>query len=192
MKKYFLTLCFACFATLSLSAQTFEAYIALFPAINSLTTWQDADIAAMPASAKTIISKDFYSFIGGGGQWGNKDAGYTGEAKLYPIGKVEIGGTVVVFIAATTYGYKADYDTQMTIDAFSYNKKTGALLRGGRSSYVFSVGGDPKTNTFMYTGKVETDGKTWLKVYQTGTGSAVTKQHAYKLSSKGLSFDKEF
>lgn len=168
-------------------AQTFEEYLAQFPAITGAKTWQDSDIASLPTQGKKLEGK-YYSFIGGG-----RPTTYSPDTRsVYPLGKIESGNTVTVFLAVPTTGYRADYDTQISVDAYSYNKKKGTLVNVGMNFYLFVVGGDPVTHTFMYTGKLETDGKTWLKVHQTGTGSAVTKKHAYKISGKGLSFDKEF
>jgi len=139
------------------------------------------------ATKQSTLPADLSKFIGGGSNFS-----YNDDSKCYPLGKIESGSSVTVFIAATSMSYKTDYNTQISLDAYSYNKKTGVLIRGALHSYLFSVGGNPVSNTFMYTGKVETGGKTWLKVYQTGSGTAVIKQHAYKISGKGLTFDKEF
>ena len=167
-------------------AQTFEEYLAQFPAITSAKTWQDSDIASLPTKG-TKLDAQYFSFIGGG-----KPTTYSADKSVYPLGKIEAGNTVIVLLAVPSSSYRADYDTQISVDTYSYNKKSGKLLPVGMNFYLFSVGGDPVTNTFMYTGKLETDGKTWLKIYQTGKGSTVTHQHAYKISGKGLSFDKEF
>lgn len=171
---------------LPVQAQTFQDYLAQFPPINGAKTWQDSEIASLPTKGTKLEAK-YFSFIGGG-----NPTTYSDGRSVYPLGKIELGNTVIVLLAVPSLGYRADYDTQISVDTYSYNKKSGKLLPVGMNFYLFSVGGDPVTNTFMYTGKLETDGKTWLKVYQTGTGSAVTHQHAYKVSGKGLSFDKEF
>lgn len=165
-------------------AQTFADYLAQFPAITSAKTWQDTEIAALPISGKKL-DMQYFSFL--------PNTTYSSSGKgVYPLGKIESGSTVTVFVAAPSTGYRADYNTQISVDTHSYNKKTGKPLRISTNFYLFSVGGDPETKTFMYTGKLETDGKTWVKVYQTGTGSAIKKQQAYKVSNKGLTFDKEF
>ena len=170
------------------NAQTFQEYLDQFPTVNTATTWQDAAIAGLPTSGKSTLPAHLHKFIVGGEQWSTRYS----INKLYPVGKIEVGGAVTVFIAATSLTYNLNTNTQISVDAFSYNKKSGAMLSSGKMFYLFSVGGDLETKAFMYTGKIETDGKTWLKVYQTGTGSAVMRQHAYKLSSKGMSFKKEF
>jgi hypothetical protein len=167
-----------------IQAQTFQEYIALFPLINGATTWTDTQIAALPTSDKPTMDSKFNAFIGG--------TGYTFDIqKVYPLGKVEVGNTVIVFIAATSTGYNPATNTQIAVNSYAYNKKTGKSV-GVFQSYVFSVGGAPDNLAFMYTGKMETDGKSWLKVYQTGSGSALTYQKAYKLTNKGLTYDKEF
>ena len=186
------TALYACLLFLNAQAQTFQEYLAEFPTITGMTTWQDADMLAYPSSDKKVLDPKYYTLIGGGGEWGNRSIEYRDNTKAYPLGKIEKGGTVIVFILATSSAYKADDNTQMAIDVFSYNKKNGNLLRGGRASYFMAFGGDAAGNTFMYAGKVETDGATWCKTYQTGTGSAVTGNRAYKISSKGLTYDKDF
>ncbi len=178
---------FVVFISNQIKAQTYAEYYAQFPTITTKTTWDNATILAYPESNKPKLDQKFYGLVGGKGngkgKWGTADA-YTSRQILYPLGKIETGSSVIVFVLALSGSYVADDNTQMSIDAFCYEKKTGNLLRGGINFYLIAYGGDVKYGKFMYKGNAVIDPKTLSTEVIEQDGKSTKR--TYKFKSSGL------
>ncbi len=190
MKKRFLTLVvLLCLYIFPAKAQSFQEYIQEFPLITKELTWKDTELAKYPIdNQKKILDDKYRGLVGGTGEWGQNGEDIYGTRVLYPLGRIESGSAVIVFFLTKSSGYKEDYDTQISVDSFAYNKKSGDLLRGGMNHYMLSVGGDVTTRKFMYTGMM-TVSPEYVTIEQTGEGDVITKNERYKVTGKGLSFE---
>lgn len=189
MKKLIASLCFCILFCVNVNAQTYAEYFNQFPLIKSQTTWDAKTIDEYPENGKPVLDEKYYGLIGGKGngkgKWG-QDEMYTFKPKaLYPLGRVEVGGCVYVFILAVPTSYEKGVNTKKTIDMFYYEKKTGNMMQGGVNFMFGFFGGETRFN-FQYTGSVSTDGKTLTKIHSQTDEKTVTTQ-IYKLKSSGTS-----
>lgn len=169
-------------------AQSYEDYYKQFPAITAKMTWDTPTMEKYPQSDKPTLDEKFYGLIGGKGngkgKWGTENA-YSGRKALYPLGKIEVGKTIIVFILSVSNSYVANDNTQMSLDAFCYEKKTGNLLRGGIQFYLAAFGGDVKYQKFMYTSTVNIDTKGITIDQKEEKTNEITKK-TYRFKSVGL------
>lgn len=176
MKKIALFICLMGISFL-VNAQTFQEYLTLFPDISQDFTWTGEDLEKLRIAGKNIPPK-FGKFI--------DDTGLVNEYR-FPAGKLEIGGTMIVFYAEHSSGYKENYDTQLSLHARVYNKK-GEILPGGIQNYLATNGGVP--NRFTYSFKLNFNFKEKkLIVDQKATDAEMQKKTTYKVSKKGLVFE---
>lgn len=168
--------------------QPYVEYFDLFPTLTETTTFTSEEMLTYPKSDKKMLSSSYFNLIRGTGEWGPSRDMYTGREKIYPLGKIELSKTVTVIFLELVLSYEEGDNTQMKISVMTY-KKDGTALRAEYRDGLIYFGGDAKNNTFMYSGKFETDGKSWIKTIQTGTGDVMKHNHTYSISSKGLSLD---
>lgn len=164
--------------SLCINAQNFQEYLALFPDISQDFTWTGADLEKLRVAGKNIPPK-FGKFI--------DNTGLVNEYR-FPAGKLEVGGAVIIFYAEHSNGYQKNYDTQLHLHARTYNKK-GEIIPGGIHNYLATNGEVP--NRFSYSFELIFNFKDKkLIIDQKATDAEMQNKTTYKISKKGLVFEK--
>ncbi len=191
MKKLFLSALFSVFIFNNINAQTYAEYFNQFPLITKNTTWDANMMENYHTLGKPKLDDKFLPLVGGKGngkgKWATKQDVYMSmdiERGLYPLGRVEVGNCVYVFIFKAP---KSDSkDTQCTIDMFFYEKKTGNMMQGGVNfMFAFFGGISDQYQTFKHKGSITTDGKTLIKVEERTDEPSQKRTLTYKLKSSG-------
>lgn len=169
------------------NAQSYDDFFALFPTLTQTTTFTSEDMLTYPKNDKKTIPASYLGLMSGTGKLAYSSDKFA-NCKIYPLGKMVLSKTVTLFFLKLSSSYEEGYNTQMEIDVMTYQKDGTALQAACRD--MIACGGDAKTNKFMYSGTVETDGKSWIKAIQTGTGDILKYNRTYGVSNKGLSLDK--
>jgi|GEM_PF-2186096 len=159
-------------------AQDFKTFIGQFELVSSEKTWTDKDIKTLMLINEKI-PQNLTSFFSN-----------NNHNIYYPIARFESGNTVIILFThfIKDEGYDDASKQQIHLHASNFDKNTGKPL-GVNSAYIFSAGGDGKIDE-KYTGKMETDGKTFLKIFNESSKKESSKKEQYKISKKGLSFEK--
>lgn len=187
IKKQIIGLLFSIFIFTNINAQTYAEYFNQFPLIKSQTVWDQAAMNAYPENEKPALDEKYYGLIGGKGngkgKWGKDDILTFKPKALYPLGRVESGNCVYVFMLEVPTSYEKGRNTKKKINMFYYEKKTGNMMRGGVNFMLGFFGGEERFN-FQHTGSISTDGKILTKIYSDTENKKVTTE-IYKLKSSG-------
>lgn len=160
----------------SVQAQDFKKFISLFELVNQSKIWTAKDIQNWIQTAQEAPN-DLKSFFPNANL----------SRKYYPLARFESGNMVVVlFSDFDNEGYNSQNQQQIYIHTVNFDK-TGR--QGISDSYIFGAGGDGGMYE-KYDGKMETDGKTFLRIIQESSKMEKPKKIQYKISKKGLSFEK--
>lgn len=181
MKKTTFLTFLLCLFCLSAKAQAFQEYLALFPTLTTNVVWTGDDLEKARKTGKNIPVK-VQNFING-----QFAAVGTITDYCFPIGKLEIGGTFIVFFAQHSLDYQEIENTQISLNARVYDKK-GKILGGGIQNYMASNGGVP--NRFSYSFVASLDFKARkLVLDQTASDKSMEQILTYRLTKKGFDLE---
>ncbi len=165
--------------TNSLQAQTFQEYFALFPTLTGDFTWTGDDLEnarktgkAIPDNLRNFMSD--YHYLDGG----------------YPLGKLEMDGGYILFMAAPVPEYSESSNTQIALTTKVYDSKGKRKdLSGVTGDILTWTGGNPVSKSFMYSFKAKYTAKEkQLIVESKKEGKRIRSEyelHDYKLSGAG-------
>ncbi len=182
MKKVLFSLLFMALLALtsSLQAQTFQEYLALFPTLTGDFTWTGDDLEnarktgkAIPQNLRNFVSNSDY--LNGG----------------YPLGKLEMSGGYIVFMASPVPDYSEGSNTQIALTTKVYDSKGNRKdLSGVMADILTWTGGNPASKSFMYSFEAKYDFKKKQFIIEMNEEeNGIPKKyklHDYKVSNKGF------
>ncbi len=182
MKKILFSFLFVALVAVSnnLQAQTFNDFLDLFPTLTSDFTWTGNDLEnarktgkQIPENLRNIVSNSNYLNDG------------------YPLGKLEMGGGYIVFMASPISEYNESNNTQIALTTKVYDSKGNRKdLSGVTVGILTWTGGNAATKSFMCSFQAKYDFKKKQLIVQSKKAEneipTENKLHDYKLSGKGF------
>lgn len=181
MKKLTYLTLLLCFFCLSAKAQTFQEYLDLFPTLTTNVVWTGDDLEKARQSRKNVPAK-LQKFVNA--QF--LDVRITSES-CFPLGKLEIGGSYIVFFAEHSVGYDEKENSQIALNARVYDKK-GKILGGGVQNYLASSGSVPNRFSYSFVATLDFKAKK-LVLDQTASEKSMEQILTYKLTKKGFDLE---
>jgi hypothetical protein len=182
MKKirYYLLFMALLAITNGLQAQTFQEYITLFPTLTNDFTWTGKDLENARKTGKQI-PENLRNFV--------SNSKYLADG--YALGKLEMGGSYIVFMASPIREYNESNNTQIALTTKVYDSKGNRKdLSGVTTDILTWTGGNIATKGFVYNFQAKYDFKKKQLIIESKKEENETptenKLHDYKLSGKGF------
>ncbi len=160
-------------------AQSFQDFLALFAPLQAPKTWTSEDLKQWAAQGKEVPADLKVFFV---------DHVPEAPSQYLPLARIEQGKTVILLFSSFTENYSAAQNNEIHIHSLNFDASKGQRV-GVNHSYIFSAGGEGIADT-RYEGKMETDAKNYLRIEQ--KSGQESKKAQYKITKKGLVFDKYF